>query len=62
MPTRDRDRIGSAVQFDECAHCGRELESGTWQPVRTVEGDDGVLSFHAFCDDECRDAYDPAAD
>ncbi|GAA0313236.1 DUF7576 family protein [Halarchaeum salinum] len=62
MPTRDTEPTGTGVAFDECAHCGRELERETWQPVRTVEDDDGTLSFLAFCDDDCHDAYGAASD
>jgi len=30
MPTRDHERTGQATTFEECAHCGRELENDTW--------------------------------
>ena len=62
MPTRDHERTGQATTFEECAHCGRELENDTWQPVRTTEDTDGALSFLAFCGDDCHDAYDGDAD
>ncbi|GGM65342.1 hypothetical protein J2752_000308 [Halarchaeum rubridurum] len=62
MPTWDHDPNGRAAAFDECAHCGRELEADTWQPVRTIEEESGALSFIAFCNDDCHDAYDVAAD
>ncbi|WP_435095980.1 DUF7576 family protein [Halarchaeum sp. P4] len=51
-----RDTPGD-VEFDRCANCGSELGMDEWQPVSTVEGEDGVLSFYAFCDDACRDAH-----
>ncbi len=47
----------SPAVFECCSHCGRRFEQDVRYPVTVEEDDDGTLSIHSFCDDDCQDAW-----
>ena len=40
-----------------CAHCGASIDTTEWHPVRS-RNDDDEFHVYAFCDEECRRAWD----
>lgn len=39
-----------------CEVCGNPIDTGEWHPIET-EWDDGDLSIHTFCSQECHDEW-----
>ncbi len=40
-----------------CAECGDRIDRTEWHPVLSTTDDDGTFRVHAFCSQECRNAW-----
>lgn len=50
----------SAGAARRCAACGSRIDTTEWHPIATRVDESGGFHVHAFCDADCRDAWDGA--
>lgn len=43
---------------DVCSNCGTSLSEEGWHPLRATTDPDGTFRVHAFCDEECLNAWE----